>query len=61
MTPNPLGKKITAGATLLQFYSGWVYQGPWIVPDILQGLSQKLEENNLDNLSQAVGIGVNNY
>ncbi|WP_324283155.1 quinone-dependent dihydroorotate dehydrogenase [Cyanobacterium aponinum UTEX 3222] len=53
-------EKITAGATLLQFYSGWVYQGPWIVPDILQGLSRKLEENNLDNLSQAVGIGVNN-
>lgn len=49
-------EKITAGASLLQFYSGWVYQGPWIVPEIVQGLSQKLKDYNLDNLSQAIGM-----
>lgn len=49
-------EKITAGATLLQLYTGWVYQGPWIVPEILQGLSTKLVQNNLSNISQAIGI-----
>lgn len=49
-------EKITAGATLLQFYSGWIYQGPWVVPEILQGLTQKLKDNGMENLSQAVGM-----
>lgn len=49
-------EKITAGATLLQFYSGWVYQGPWVVPEILQGLEQKLKALGKDNLSQVVGM-----
>ncbi len=49
-------EKITAGATLLQFYSGWVYQGPWIVPNILQGLNEKLKAHGKKNLSQAIGI-----
>lgn len=49
-------EKITAGATLLQFYSGWIYQGPWIIPDILQGLQQKLDQHGLTNINEAVGI-----
>lgn len=48
-------EKITAGASLLQVYTGWVYQGPWLVPQILQGLLQKLEETGLANISEAVG------
>lgn len=47
--------KITAGASLLEFYTGWIYQGPWIVKEILQGLVKKLAEKNLSHLSQAVG------
>lgn len=48
-------EKITAGATLLQFYTGWVYQGPWVVPSILGGLSQKVRENGFNHLGEAVG------
>ncbi|HIK36787.1 MAG: quinone-dependent dihydroorotate dehydrogenase [Geminocystis sp.] len=48
-------EKITAGATLLQFYTGWIYQGPWVVPTILRGLSQKVQENGFKHLSEAVG------
>ena len=48
--------KITAGASLLQTYTGWVYEGPTMVKEILQGLTKKLEEQNLQNLSTAVGI-----
>ncbi len=49
-------EKIIAGATLLQFYSGWIYDGPWVVPEILQGLKRKLEENGLNHIEQAIGM-----
>ena len=49
-------EKIIAGASLLQFYSGWVYQGPWVVKEILQGLKQKLEDHQLTNIQDAVGL-----
>ena len=53
---NSAWEKITAGATLLQFYSGWIYEGPWVVKEILQGLKQKLIDNGLNHIQEAVGI-----
>ena len=55
-TTEDAWEKITAGATLLQFYTGWVYQGPWIVPEILQGLVSKLNQYHLSHIGEAVGI-----
>jgi dihydroorotate dehydrogenase len=49
--------KITAGASLLQMYTGWLYQGPWIVPSIFKGLLAKLDATGLSNISEAVGYG----
>ncbi|MCS7030523.1 MAG: quinone-dependent dihydroorotate dehydrogenase [Gloeomargarita sp. SKYG116] len=49
-------EKITAGACLLQIYTGWVYQGPGVVRQILTGLVEKLTEHGLSSLSQAVGL-----
>jgi dihydroorotate dehydrogenase len=48
--------KITAGASLVQVYTGWTYQGPWLVSRILAGLITELERAGLDHISQAVGI-----
>ncbi|MBF2057487.1 MAG: quinone-dependent dihydroorotate dehydrogenase [Cyanobacterium sp. T60_A2020_053] len=48
-------EKITAGASLLQFYSGWVYEGPWSVKDILQGVEAKVEGAGFTNIQQAIG------
>jgi len=50
--------KITAGASLVQIYTGWVYQGPGMIRRILQGLLLKLEENQLNSISEAVGMKV---
>jgi dihydroorotate dehydrogenase len=47
--------KITAGASLVQLYTGWTYQGPWTVLRILQGLLNKLEAHGLENIGQAIG------
>ncbi|MGB3200895.1 MAG: quinone-dependent dihydroorotate dehydrogenase [Nodosilinea sp.] len=49
-------EKITAGATLLQVYTGWVYEGPWMVRRVLQGLLAKLEERQLPDIAAAVGL-----
>lgn len=49
-------EKITAGAGILQFYSGWVYEGPWVVKEILEGLTQKLVEHGFNHINEAVGI-----
>ncbi len=51
--------KITAGASLVQVYTGWTYQGPWLVSRILAGLLTELERAGLENISQAVGIKAN--
>ena len=55
-TAEDAWEKITAGATLLQVYTGWVYEGPWMVRRILEGLGQKLEAYGLSRLSEAVAL-----
>jgi dihydroorotate dehydrogenase len=54
-TAEDAWEKITAGASLIQVYTGWVYEGPWMVRRILSGLLQKLKENGLTTISEAVG------
>ena len=54
-TAEDAWEKIAAGASLIQVYTGWVYEGPWMVRRILQGLLQKLEERGFSSISEAVG------
>ena len=49
-------EKIVAGASILQVYTGWVYEGPWMVNQVLSGLLAKLDKNDLNNISDAVGL-----
>ncbi len=49
-------EKITAGASLLQVYTGWIYEGPAMVRQILSGLVDRLDAAGLDTLDQAVGL-----
>lgn len=48
-------EKLAAGASLLQVYTGWIYEGPWMVQRILTGLVKKLEEKGFRHLSEAIG------
>lgn len=54
-TAEDAWEKITAGASLIQTYTGWIYEGPWMVRRILEGLVQKLEERGLTSIAEAVG------
>ena len=50
-------EKITAGASLIQIYTGLVYEGPAITRAIVTGLQERLAERGLCVIQQAVGIG----
>ncbi|MDB9321176.1 quinone-dependent dihydroorotate dehydrogenase [Nodularia spumigena CS-591/04] len=54
-TPEDAWQKITAGASLIQVYTGWIYQGPMMVRRILEGLLLYLEKNKLNSITEAVG------
>jgi dihydroorotate dehydrogenase len=55
-TAEDAWEKLLAGAQLLQIYTGWVYEGPWGVRRILEGLLQRLEARGLSHLSEVVGL-----
>ncbi len=54
-TPEDAWEKITAGASLVQIYTGWIYEGPAMVKRILQGLQQKLEAQGFASITEAIG------
>jgi len=47
--------KITAGATLVQLYTGLIYQGVGLVGEIISGLEDLLVEDGHKTLNQAIG------
>tara|TARA_B110000438_G_scaffold79575_1_gene79666 strand:- start:79 stop:1125 length:1047 start_codon:yes stop_codon:yes gene_type:complete len=49
-------EKITAGADVVQLYTGMVFKGPGIVKEIKKELISILKKENLKNISEAVGI-----
>lgn len=48
-------EKITAGATAVQIYTGFVYEGPAVVKRINQGLLRLIERDGYKSISEAVG------
>ena len=55
-TAEDAWEKIIAGASLLQAYTGWIYQGPWMVKEVLSGLLDRLDHEGLNNINEAVGL-----
>src|SRR5205814_573087 len=49
-------EKITAGASLVQIYTGLIYEGPGVVKKIVTGVLERLEKAGLKDIRQAVGI-----
>jgi dihydroorotate dehydrogenase len=57
-SPEAAWERISAGASLIQLYTGWIYEGPELVPAILEGLSQQLDRHGLRGITEAVGCGM---
>jgi dihydroorotate dehydrogenase len=51
-------EKITAGASLVQIYTGMIYQGPSINRAIVNGLRSRLKDTGFSTWYQAVGSAV---
>jgi dihydroorotate dehydrogenase len=54
-TAEDAWEKISAGASLVQLYTGFIYRGPGIAREINQGLEQILKREGFSNLDAAVG------
>lgn len=56
-SPESAWERISAGASLIQLYTGWIYEGPQLVPAILEGICQQLDRHGFRNIGEAVGSG----
>src|ERR1051325_5216708 len=54
-TAEDAWEKIAAGASLVQLYTGFIYQGPRVAQEINAGLAQILEQEGFANLDDAIG------
>lgn len=48
-------EKLRAGANLLQLYTAFVYQGPWVIKRVLTELKQLLERDGVKSLQEIIG------
>jgi dihydroorotate dehydrogenase len=54
-TAEDAWEKITAGASLVQVYTGWIYEGPGMARRVMAGLIDRLDTAGYSNISEAVG------
>ncbi len=54
-SPESAWERICSGASLVQIYTGWIYKGPQLVPNILNGIIKQLNTHQLSHLEQAIG------
>ena len=48
-------ERIAAGASLVQVYTGWIFEGPNLVPEILDGLILQMEKHGFRNIKEVIG------
>ncbi len=47
-------QRLVAGADMVQIYSSFIYNGPGIVAEIINGLAQRVTESGSESLQQAI-------
>ncbi len=48
-------ERIAAGASLVQVYTGWIFEGPNLVPEILDGLTMQMKKHGFRNIKEVIG------
>ncbi len=51
-------ERIRSGATLVQIYTGLIYEGPGAPARILRGLAERLERDGFRSVADAIGVDV---
>ena len=54
-SPESAWERICSGASLVQIYTGWIYKGPQLVPNILNGILKQINIHQLSNVKEAIG------
>ncbi len=54
-SPEAAWERICSGASLVQVYTGWIYKGPQLVPNILKGILNQINIHKLSNIQDAIG------
>jgi len=54
-SPESAWERICSGASLVQLYTGWIYKGPQLVPNILNGIIKQINTHQLSNIKEAIG------
>ena len=54
-SPESAWERLCSGASLIQIYTGWIYKGPQLVPNILNGIIEQLNKHQLSNIKEAIG------
>jgi len=57
-TADDAWAKICAGASLIQLYTGFIYEGPAVAKRINAGLSEILKREGFASLDAAIGCAV---
>jgi dihydroorotate dehydrogenase len=57
-TAEDAWEKICAGASLIQLYTGFIYEGPGVARNINEGLRRILSKEGFVSLDEAVGCRV---
>ncbi len=57
-TADDLYRKLSSGAHLAQLYTGWIYGGPSMAPNLLRGLIARMEQEGIESLDQLRGSGL---
>lgn len=57
-TAQEAWEKLAAGSSLVQVYTGWTYEGPWMVRRILEGLGVALTHHGLRHIKEVIGTGL---
>lgn len=57
-TADDAYRKICLGASLIQLYTAFVYEGPLVTRRICQGLAQRLKRDGFASVNEAVGSGL---
>ncbi|MGD2019138.1 MAG: quinone-dependent dihydroorotate dehydrogenase [Planctomycetota bacterium] len=55
-SPEEAYRRIRAGATLVELYTGLVYEGPGLIPRTLRRLVELLDRDGLERVQDAVGL-----
>jgi dihydroorotate dehydrogenase len=55
MSGEDAWQKICAGASLIQAYSGFVFEGASLTKQVVNGIDKKMKQNGYSSLDQAIG------